>query len=134
MQQRNTRQKAMVLEAVRSRCDHPTADQIYTEVRSKDPTISRGTVYRNLSQLSENGQIHHVVLSGADRYDLRCDPHYHMICRSCGRVFDAPLSYQEAFDRLEDTKEGFQIEQHDLLFIGLCSHCAEGSAQEETER
>ena len=54
-QQRNSRQRQMVLDAVSTRCDHPTADQIYLDVRSKDDKISRGTVYRNLGVLSEDG-------------------------------------------------------------------------------
>lgn len=48
MQYRNTRQRKIVLEAVQEHHDHPSADQIYLEIRAKDPRISRGTVYRNL--------------------------------------------------------------------------------------
>ena len=60
MQYRNTRQRKIVLEAVQEHHDHPSADQIYLEIRAKDPRISRGTVYRNLNVLSEEGQITHV--------------------------------------------------------------------------
>ena len=35
----------MVLDAVRARCDHPSADQIYLDLRFNDCRISRGTVY-----------------------------------------------------------------------------------------
>ena len=49
MQYRNTRQRKIVLEAVQEHHDHPSADQIYLEIRAKDPRISRGTVYRNLN-------------------------------------------------------------------------------------
>ena len=52
--QRNSKQRQLVLDAVLDRCDHPTADQIYLDVRAKDDKISRGTVYRNLGILSEN--------------------------------------------------------------------------------
>ena len=55
MQYRNTRQRKIVLEAVQEHHDHPSADQIYLEIRTKDPRISRGTVYRNLNILSEEG-------------------------------------------------------------------------------
>lgn len=80
MQYRNTRQRKIVLEAVQEHHDHPSADQIYLEIRAKDPKISRGTVYRNLNILSEEGQITHVKVPGADRYDCRTDFHYHLIC------------------------------------------------------
>ena len=63
-QLRNTRQRQLVLDAVRARRDHPSADQIYLDVRAVDGRISRGTVYRNLSILEESGEILHVkVLS-----------------------------------------------------------------------
>ena len=61
----------MVLQAVRARTDHPTADQIFKDVHKLDPKISHGTVYRNLNHLCEDGLICHVRVPGADRYDLR---------------------------------------------------------------
>ena len=79
MQYRNTRQRKIVLEAVQEHHDHPSADQIYLEIRAKDPRISRGTVYRNLNILSEEGQITHVKVPGADRYDCRTDFHLSLI-------------------------------------------------------
>ena len=55
--QRNSKQRQLVLDAVMARCDHPTADEIYLDVRSKYDRISRGTVYRNLGILAENGNV-----------------------------------------------------------------------------
>ena len=52
-QQRNTRQRQLVLDVVRGRRDHPTAEQIYQSVREQDAHVSRGTVYRNLNLLCE---------------------------------------------------------------------------------
>ena len=53
-QQRNTRQRQLVLDVVRGRRDHPTAEQIYQSVREQDAHVSRGTVYRNLNLLCDN--------------------------------------------------------------------------------
>ena len=80
--QRDTKQRKMVLEAVLSRCDHPTADQIYSDLRMKDDKISRGTVYRNLGILAEDGDITNVKVPAADRFDSRLDRHYHKIGRA----------------------------------------------------
>ena len=76
-QQRNTRQRQLVLDAVRSRQDHPTAEQIYQSVRERDAHVSRGTVYRNLNLLCEKQDIYRVVMADCDRFDLRADPHHH---------------------------------------------------------
>ena len=78
--QRNSRQREIIRDAVMARCDHPTADQIYLDVREKDDKISRGTVYRNLGILSENGNVTNVKVPAADRYDSRLDRHYHLFC------------------------------------------------------
>ena len=56
VQRRNTRQRRLVLDAVRALHNgHPTADDVFVEVRRHDGRISRGTVYRNLSLLSDEG-------------------------------------------------------------------------------
>ena len=44
MQRRNTRQRKLILEVVRSMNDHPTADEIYLAVHERDEHIGRGTV------------------------------------------------------------------------------------------
>ncbi len=121
--QRNSKQRDLVLEAVKSRCDHPAADQIYMDVRKKYEKISRGTVYRNLGILSENEEITNVKVPSADRYDLRLDRHYHIYCTGCGKVFDAPIPYHTEYDNQIEEKSGFQIKRHRMIFEGLCPEC-----------
>ncbi len=48
---RNTRQLAMVWQAIEHDQSHPAAEQVYDRVRHKLPNISLGTVYRNLQKL-----------------------------------------------------------------------------------
>ena len=121
---RTTRQRLQVLEAVHARKDHPTADQIYLDVRQEDGKISRGTVYRNLAELAAQSEITHARLPGADRYDLRQDQHYHLYCTRCGQVVDAPISYRPEDDAAVEQATGFRIARHRLVFEGLCPACA----------
>ena len=122
-QQRNTRQRQMVLDAVRSRRDHPTAEQIFQSVRSVDAHVSRGTVYRNLNLLCENQEIFRVVMSDCDRFDLRTDPHYHLRCVACGRVQDVDSPYDKSYDEALARKTGYQILRHRLVVEGVCPDC-----------
>lgn len=122
-QKRNSRQRQMILDAVSKRHDHPTADEIYLDVRAKDEKISRGTVYRNLGVLTENGEISNVKLPAADRYDCRKDYHYHLLCTRCGRVFDAPEEYHKEFDEKAAEDTGFLIKRHRVVFEGVCPEC-----------
>lgn len=126
-QQRNSKQRQLILDAVRERHDHPSADQIYLDVRAKDERISRGTVYRNLGILSDDGEIANVKVPAADRYDSRADRHYHLFCTGCGRVFDAPMCYHEEYDAQIAEHTGFRIRRHRLVFEGLCPECSKKS-------
>lgn len=121
--QRNSKQRQMILETVMKRNDHPTADQIYIDVRAKNDKISRGTVYRNLGILSENEEITNVKVPAADRYDSRRDRHYHIYCTCCGKTSDAPLSYHTDYDEKIEQETGFRIKRHRLIFEGLCPDC-----------
>ena len=122
---RNTRQRQLVLDAVLSRSDHPSADEIYMDVRERDEKISRGPVYRNLNILADEGEINHVKVPAADRYDLRLDRHYHMFCTGCGAVVDAPIPYREDSDRQAAEATGFEVQRHRTIFEGLCPKCQE---------
>lgn len=125
MNKRNTIQRQLILETVRSMHDHPDADEIYSKIASDHPTISKATVYRNLNVLSEQGQIKKISVSeGADRFDFRTDEHYHMRCRKCGKVIDAPETFKarEGFMPLQGT-DNFTVEQINVELIGICSDC-----------
>ena len=121
---RNTRQRQLVLEAVKSLKDHPTADELYLHVRTMDSKISRGTIYRNLKILSDCGDIQHVHFSGAERIDWRAEPHDHMICLKCGLLCDAPLPYDGNLDQTLANASGFQNVRHRTVYEGLCPDCA----------
>ena len=124
---RNTRQRQLVLDAVRSRCDHPTADQVYQAVRAQDCHVSRATVYRNLHLLADAGDILSIKVPGGERFDLRADAHPHIICSSCGRVADVPFerggAYEDTLDERVSLATSWQVSTHSLVFTGLCPHC-----------
>jgi Fe2+ or Zn2+ uptake regulation protein len=122
-QQRKTRQRQLVLDAVRARCAHPSADQIYLDVRAVADKISRGTVYRNLNFLTRKGEILHVKLTLTDRFEARVDMHYHLLCTGCGVVCDVPLPYNRELDKQAAEKTGYTVDRHRSVFEGLCPNC-----------
>ena len=52
-----SRQREAIKTFLSTRKDHPTADAVYMQVRKEFPNISLGTVYRNLTLLSELGEV-----------------------------------------------------------------------------
>lgn len=126
---RNTIQRALVLEAVRKLHCHPTADEVYEEATREHPAISRGTVYRNLNQLAESGEISNMEIPGcANHYDHRRDDHYHARCLQCGKVFDVDMDFiPDLGKNIRDT-HGFEFSGYDLVFKGICAECKANAA------
>ena len=124
MQTRQTFQKTLTLEAVRTMKCHPTADQVYAFVAEKYPEISRATVYRNLNQLCEAGEIGRVKNPyGADRFDHIAGRHFHFICRKCGSLIDVKLTDVSHLAELCEAQTGAQVEECNIFFEGLCKNC-----------
>ncbi len=122
-QLRNTRQRQMILDTVRTHLDHPSADEIYLEVREKEPKISRGTVYRNLKILAEHGEIRQIKMPDADRFDWRQEDHYHLRCANCAKIMDVPIAYHKQWDQALAEQTGYQINGHRMVFEGICPDC-----------
>ena len=124
MIKRNTIQRALVLKAVNTLQCHATVEEIYSLVIKEYPNISKVTVYRNLNQLAENGEIRKLEVPGdADRFDHLCHDHYHARCLRCGRVFDVDLDYIEDLEKRIKDAHGFEFSGHDLMFKGICPDC-----------
>ena len=122
---RNTVQKEIVSEALRTMHCHPTADSVYLKVRESHPTISKATVYRILNQMAENGSALRVkVPCGADHFDDTTCPHYHILCTDCGRVEDVEME-QIPFSLDKEHAAGFTVTGSTLLFEGVCPTCGQ---------
>src|SRR5439155_22273842 len=91
---RTTRQLALVLDAVRAAgAQHPGPDRILARVRAVLPTISLGTVYRNLHRLAAEGHIGIVHLGDRlARFDPMPGGHDHFVCEQCGHIEDLPAT------------------------------------------
>ncbi|MBE5941661.1 MAG: transcriptional repressor [Lachnospiraceae bacterium] len=121
---KRSRQREAIVAFLKTRKDHPTADTVYQEIRTIIPNISLGTVYRNLAQLSERGEILRLPCDGKmDHFDADIRPHYHFLCKECGCVKDIEIPYSEQLDiTAAESFEGV-ITSHTLLFEGICNTC-----------
>jgi len=124
MKRRETRQRETILNVLQHTHVHPTADWVYDEVRKIVPNISKGTVYRNLKILQEQGKISELNLSGTvSRYEGRQENHYHFRCEKCGRIFDLDEPVNNELDERVARKTGFKVSHHQLEFRGICNEC-----------
>ena len=124
MERRNTIQKALILRAVSDLKRHLTADEVYEFVKRDHPSIGKGTVYRNLAILTEEGAIRKVeVPDGSDRFDFTLKNHYHVRCVKCGEVFDVDMDeIPDLQKKIHDT-HGMEFLTYDIFFKGICPEC-----------
>ena len=109
-----SRQRESILNSLNEKLDHPTAEMVY----------SLGTVYRNLNQLVEQGVLRRIAtpVSG-DRFDIRTDPHAHLLCARCGKVLDLEDDLISELDRNVMRTTGFLVNDRQLLLSGICADC-----------
>ena len=121
---RNTIQKDLVRNAVYEMRRHVTANEVYEFVKEFCPTIGKGTVYRNLGILVEEGKVRKVeVPDGSDRFDFTLENHYHVECIKCGEIFDVDMDViSELEKKIKDT-HGMKYISHDIFFKGICQEC-----------
>ena len=86
---RYSKQRELIYENLKARCDHPTAEAIYSDLKKDNPGLSLGTVYRNLNFLADAKMIRKLdVGQTIVHFDGDISDHYHFICNECNQVFD----------------------------------------------
>lgn len=127
---RYSKQRELVLDELQARKDHPTADELYHDLRSREPRISMGTVYRNLERLRQKGLLRIIETGGQKRFDADISPHAHFRCRECGKVTDIPLDTSLiAAGAPELTAKGYRTDDTVVEFQGLCPDCRPGAGE-----
>lgn len=110
-----SQQRNCILNIVVSNPIHPTAEQVYDIAKRSYPKISLGTVYRNLNQLAEHGILKKICSSyGSVRFDGRTDPHFHMICTHCEKMFNVELGEMLYITNKIDSQYSFRITNYKI--------------------
>lgn len=119
-------QREKILRVIKESKTHLTAEEIYNLIQEVDTKISKSTVYRNISILTDEGHILKVTMvDGPDKYEFPHNPHYHAICEKCGKLFDVVYPFET--DKISQTikdqnKISFEIK--DITVYGICQNCA----------
>ena len=72
---KNSKKRQVILEALAATTAHPTAQELYQQLKPDYPDLSLGTVYRNLSLFAKEGDAMSVgVFRGQERFDARTNP------------------------------------------------------------
>ena len=128
-QYRITPQRVELIRLIAASEDHPSASQLYNQIKVQFPTMSLATVYKTLDLLKEVGEVLEIGLRDDSHYDgNKPYPHPHLICMKCQKIMDGELDV--AVGKIVQEVEnnfGFRVVKHQLDFYGLCPDCQKKS-------
>ncbi|AUT00107.1 transcriptional repressor [Nostoc sp. CENA543] len=120
---RVTPQRFAVYANLLERTDHPTVEQILTDLNKDAPTSSQATVYAALQALREVGLVREVLLEeGVSRYDANVAPHHHFRCKCCRTIEDVQWNAFGNID-LSQLRSGLKAERFEVIVQGVCDRC-----------
>jgi Fe2+ or Zn2+ uptake regulation protein len=128
---RCTRQREDIYAALAASKSHPTAEELYCDVRRGQADLSLATVYNTLEAFTRSGLCRRMAASGAGatRYDGDVTDHLHLVTAD-GRVLDIPpelgrevLAHlpEELFARVSAAM-GMQIDRSSISFFAVRSN------------
>ena len=122
---RLTPQRVAICHLLAGNTEHPSAQQLYEQLRPEYPSLSLTTVYNTLEALVALGAIHNLGndVSGTIRYDAETTPHANLICTSCNRIIDFHSSHVQALTNEVNDQSGYHIAGARVLYYGLCAEC-----------
>lgn len=117
-----------ILEFLNDNRVHPSADDIYKNLLTEIPTLSKTTVYNTLKVFWDKKIVSMVTTEDDEiRYDYSEEPHLHFRCKKCGVLYDI---FHECDTLKQQEIEGHLITEHYLYFRGICSICRKKKEKE----
>jgi Fe2+ or Zn2+ uptake regulation protein len=112
-----TPQRLAVAEYILNTVDHPTADEVWVNVRDRCPTLSRATVYNTLNLFAEKGLLRMQSLKeGVVVFDPHVVPHHHFIDDDTGKVLDIPWDAVKVTG--QNSLRGFDVREYQVVLRG----------------
>jgi Fur family peroxide stress response transcriptional regulator len=122
---RATSQRIAICRFALDNREHPTAEEIYREVKRLHPTVSLATVYKTLQVLKELRLVQDLVFAqGETKFDSNVAPHVNVVCLRCGSISDAddPVAQQVVARVASRTR--FTVTGQRFDIYGICERCA----------
>ena len=111
--------------------DHPTAQQVYDQVKKIHPTVSLATVYKTLEVLKSLDLIQEINLpQGQGRFDSYMKPHINLICLQCGNIVDLDETTAIEETRKVAAAAKFKPKGQRIDIFGTCKGCSIAGKQD----
>ncbi len=124
---RMTRQRRLIAEVMMATDGHVNIDQLYGEVRKRDPNVGYATIYRTLKLLTDAGlAVSANFGDGPVRFEAAINRHHHdhLICRQCGTIIEFECEEIEALQERVCADNNFRMTDHRMEIYGVCASCS----------
>ena len=121
---RHSKHRESLLNLLKSVKSHPSAEWLYSELKKENQNISLATIYRNLNQLYDYGEIIKLDIGdGIEHYDATTHDHCHFICTNCKSVIDIDIPSATNLNSEAEKLNDILVNKSNLFFYGLCPTC-----------
>lgn len=120
-----TTQRETILRYLAEQHTHPTAEIIHQGLDDIGEQISVATIYNTLEMLQEV-QLVLVIdsdVDGKQHFDYFGNPHYHVMCTSCGKIVDGEQFDMSQLTRIASKETGYKVSGYHVELRGLCPEC-----------
>ncbi|KEO73696.1 Fur family transcriptional regulator [Anditalea andensis] len=113
-----THQRMVIYKSIVDAENHPTAEHVFDSIKTQNPSISLGTVYKTLDTFVNAGLIQKFVDNkGVMRFDAILEAHSHIYCRKTNEISDYQNKALELM--LKDFFEKHKIEDFEIDEISI---------------
>lgn len=110
-----TSQRIEIAQLLFSRCEHMSAEEVFSLVNDQSSRVSKATVYNTLGLFAERGLIREVI-ADPERvfYDPNTAPHHHFYDTTTGKLMDIPAE-EVQISALPALPDGMRMEGVEVI-------------------
>lgn len=118
-----TAQRVAILDEIYKH-GHSSIDDIYALIRSRIPSVSLATIYKNILSMQNANIIKSIKTpTQKQKYEINKKPHIHLYCKICDNLEDFEADIGE-FRAYCEKKSGYKnIDDTSIIFSGICKNC-----------
>ena len=124
---RISKQRILILDYLMTHPIHPTAEEIFNDLKSEDPDISQATIYNNLNLFVKHKLVKELDFNmTSKRYEFYKKSHAHFICEVCGNIEDVEVDEMD----YEKSLSMYEIDNVEVTLRGICPECQINKAKD----
>ena len=119
-----TPQRIAICRIILNSRNHPSAQQVYEEVKKIHSTVSLATVYKTVEVLRDLDLIQEINFpKGQARFDSYMNPHINLVCLKCGSITDLDDATVKEITNKVIASTKFKPTGQRVDVNGICQKC-----------